>query len=83
MKTTDVLIIGSGIAGASAALKLAQNPRRKIILLTREADLKTAINSLLSPLEVAALRRRAAALLADRCYPTPKPGERNFPWPPV
>jgi uncharacterized repeat protein (TIGR03843 family) len=51
--------------------------------LTREPDLKTAINSLLSPVEVAALRRRAAALLAERCYPGPKPGERNFPWPPV
>ncbi|MGD0750264.1 MAG: L-aspartate oxidase [Anaerolineales bacterium] len=38
MKTTDVLIIGSGIAGASAALKLAQNPQRKIVLLTRETD---------------------------------------------
>jgi len=35
MKTTDVLIIGSGIAGASAALKLAQNPHRRIVLLTR------------------------------------------------
>ena len=38
MKTTDVLIIGSGIAGAAAALKLAQDPQRKIILITREAD---------------------------------------------
>ena len=38
MKTTDVLIIGSGIAGASAALKLAQNPKRQITLLTRAAD---------------------------------------------
>ena len=37
MKTTDVLIIGSGIAGASAALKLAQNPQRRILLLTRDA----------------------------------------------
>lgn len=51
--------------------------------LTTEPDLKTAFNSLLSPLEVAALRRRAAAVLAQRCYPAPKPGERNFPWPPV
>ena len=33
MKTTDVLIIGSGIAGAAAALKLAQNPHRRIILI--------------------------------------------------
>jgi L-aspartate oxidase len=38
MKTTDVLIIGSGIAGASAALKLAQNPKRRITLLTRATD---------------------------------------------
>ena len=39
MKTTDVLIIGSGIAGIAAAVQLAQNPRRKIILLTRSPDL--------------------------------------------
>ncbi|MDX9991035.1 MAG: L-aspartate oxidase [Anaerolineales bacterium] len=38
MKTTDVLIIGSGIAGASAALKLAKDPARRIILITREPD---------------------------------------------
>ena len=38
MKTTDVLIIGSGIAGMTAALKLSQNPNRRIILITREAD---------------------------------------------
>jgi len=38
MKKTDVLIIGSGIAGATAALKLAENPHRRIILITRAAD---------------------------------------------
>jgi L-aspartate oxidase len=38
MKTTDVLIIGSGIAGIAAAVQLAQNPQRKIILLTRSPD---------------------------------------------
>jgi L-aspartate oxidase len=38
MKTTDVLIIGSGIAGATAALRLAHNPDRRIILVTRAPD---------------------------------------------
>ncbi len=38
MKITDVLIIGSGIGGAAAALELARNPNRRIILLTREYD---------------------------------------------
>ncbi len=35
---TDVLIIGCGIAGAAAALRLARNPRRQITVITREAD---------------------------------------------
>ena len=51
--------------------------------LKSEQDLKTAVNSLLSPLEVAALRRRADRLLTARQYPEPTPGERNFPWPPL
>jgi L-aspartate oxidase len=38
LKTTDVLIIGTGIAGATAALKLSQNPDRRIILITRDPD---------------------------------------------
>jgi L-aspartate oxidase len=38
MKTTDILIIGSGIAGATAALRLARNPNRKIVLITRTPD---------------------------------------------
>jgi L-aspartate oxidase len=38
MKTTDILIIGSGIAGVTAALRLAQNPDRRIILITRDID---------------------------------------------
>jgi len=35
---TDVLIIGCGIAGASAALRLAQDRERQITLVTRAAD---------------------------------------------
>ncbi|MBP1704152.1 MAG: L-aspartate oxidase [Chloroflexi bacterium] len=38
MKTSDVLIIGAGIAGAVAALSLAKDPRRRIILITRSSD---------------------------------------------
>lgn len=50
--------------------------------LGSEQDLKTAINSLLEPLEVSALRRRADKLLAARGFPEPGPG-RNYPWPPL
>ena len=34
---TDVLIIGSGIAGASAALRLARDGQRQVLLITRTA----------------------------------------------
>lgn len=35
---TDAIIIGSGIAGAAAALRLAQDKQRQIALVTRESD---------------------------------------------
>jgi L-aspartate oxidase len=38
MIQTDVLIIGCGIAGATAALKLASNPQRQVAILTRSSD---------------------------------------------
>ncbi len=38
MIQTEVLIIGCGIAGATAALRLARDPRRKIIVITRAHD---------------------------------------------
>jgi L-aspartate oxidase len=36
--TTDVLIIGCGIAGATAALRVARNPSRRITLLSASDD---------------------------------------------
>jgi len=38
MLQTDILIIGTGIAGATAALQLARNPERHITLITRDPD---------------------------------------------
>jgi L-aspartate oxidase len=38
MLQTDVLIIGSGIAGAVTALQLASNPNRQVTLITRDPD---------------------------------------------
>lgn len=40
MLQTDVLIIGCGIAGATAALQLAEDPKRRIVILTRSLDLE-------------------------------------------
>lgn len=38
MENTEVLIIGCGIAGATAALRLAQNPEHQITIITRAGD---------------------------------------------
>src|SRR4026208_549484 len=38
MANAEVLIIGCGIAGATAALRLARNPDRQITIITRASD---------------------------------------------
>ncbi len=38
MIQTEVLILGCGIAGAAAALRLAQDPKRRIVIMTRDPD---------------------------------------------
>jgi L-aspartate oxidase len=38
LASTEVLIIGCGIAGATAALRLARNPERQITIVTRASD---------------------------------------------
>jgi L-aspartate oxidase len=38
MAETEVLIIGCGIAGATAAIRLARNPKRQITIITRAHD---------------------------------------------
>src|SRR5271157_4553399 len=40
MIKTEVLILGCGIAGATTALRLARNPQRKVIVVTRDSDLE-------------------------------------------
>jgi uncharacterized repeat protein (TIGR03843 family) len=50
--------------------------------LASEKDLKTAIGTLLEPIEISALRRRADKLIKSGQYPEPGPG-RNYPWPPL
>ncbi len=38
MIQTEVLVLGCGIAGATVALRLARNPQRKVIVITRDPD---------------------------------------------
>ena len=39
MTNDEVLIIGCGIAGATAALRLARNPERQITIITRATEI--------------------------------------------
>ena len=40
MENIEVLIIGCGIAGATAALRLARNPERQITIITRAREIQ-------------------------------------------
>jgi hypothetical protein len=48
--------------------------------LQGKTDLRRALGRLLSPEEIAALKRRAQAIVAEPVFPLPGPG-RNIPWP--
>jgi hypothetical protein len=56
--------------------------RRLAGALASGAALERALAELLSPAEVGATRRRAAALLRDRRFPQPDPARPALPWPP-
>lgn len=52
-------------------------------LAARTLDLPAALQPYLSPEEIAALRSRAEALLADPVFPLPPQDRRAFPYPPL
>ena len=69
-------------AGQSIPDDLLADVKEFRLRLDTDKSLRTAINTLLDPLEVSALRRRADKLLATREYPSPGSG-RSYPWPPL
>lgn len=52
-------------------------------LLNAGSPLMKRLESLLSAAEFAAMRKRIDHLLRTRCYPSPLPHRRNYPWPPI
>jgi hypothetical protein len=47
-----------------------------------DGDLSAALEPLLAPEEIEALRQRARAICEAECFPEPGPG-RAYPWPPI
>ena len=47
-----------------------------------DGDLSAALEPLLAPEEIGALRQRAQAICEAECFPEPGPG-RAYPWPPI
>lgn len=52
-------------------------------LISTGGQLVKQLGGFLSAAEVAALRKRLDYLLRTRCYPSPLPHRRNYPWPPI
>ncbi len=48
-----------------------------------QSELGRTLCGLLKPPELSALLRRTHQLLQTKTYPSPPPGRRNYPWPPV
>lgn len=48
----------------------------------KDAAMK-ALAKLLDRREISALKRRADQVIEDECFPNPRPGYRQIPWPPV
>jgi uncharacterized repeat protein (TIGR03843 family) len=69
-------------AGEPIPEDVLQDVEKFYTALECDEDLKAALNALLDPLEVAALRRRTDRLLTSKVFPNPGT-RRSYPWPPV
>jgi uncharacterized repeat protein (TIGR03843 family) len=70
-------------AGEPLPADLLADISRLAAVLQPGGALESQLGAYLSPAELAALRARVTALLADPVFPAPPEGERNTPWPPV
>jgi uncharacterized repeat protein (TIGR03843 family) len=68
--------------GEPIADELVQEVQQFRARLADDPDLQRALEQLLSPSEIVALRRRTDKLLSSKQFPEPGPG-RNYPWPPL
>jgi uncharacterized repeat protein (TIGR03843 family) len=70
-------------AGELLPADLLADIGRLAAALHPSGEFEALLGAYLSVGELAALRARIAALLADPVFPAPPEGERNTPWPPV
>jgi hypothetical protein len=69
-------------AGQRIGDELLRDVARLDRALADGGELSAALTPLLQPREVAAMRRRIAALMRSRTFPPPR-GERPYPWPAI